>query len=112
MITFTCCRDENGRALGFECSGHSGYKSAGSDIVCSAVSVLTQTLVNTAEAQLQIVMDVTVDDAKGFLRAILPKALDSKQESGFKLLMAYLLTGVRSIADEYPKYVRYTESII
>ncbi len=110
MITFTCCRDEGGKARGFECSGHSRYKDAGSDIVCSAVSVLTQTLVNTAESELDIIMDVVCDDKKGYLKAVCKEALTPEQESGFRLLMAYLLGGVRSIADEYPKYVRYTES--
>ena len=36
-----------GRVIGFLCAGHAAYAEAGQDIVCSAVSVLTETCVNT-----------------------------------------------------------------
>ena len=34
--------DQDGRITGFSCSGHSGYAEEGSDIVCAAISALTQ----------------------------------------------------------------------
>ena len=34
----------NGNIIGFVISGHSGYAEAGSDIVCSAISTLSQSI--------------------------------------------------------------------
>ncbi|MBQ9855288.1 MAG: ribosomal-processing cysteine protease Prp, partial [Clostridia bacterium] len=34
--------DEKGMIWGFEASGHAGYAESGSDIVCAAISALTQ----------------------------------------------------------------------
>ena len=41
---FLC--DSLGRFTGFHVKGHAGYAEEGSDIVCSAISVLTTTCVN------------------------------------------------------------------
>lgn len=44
MIHVTFLRSQ-GRLVGFDCTGHADYAEAGQDIVCSAVSALTQTAV-------------------------------------------------------------------
>ena len=42
MVTVTMLR-KGGRTVGFLSAGHAGYGEAGEDIVCSAISALTQT---------------------------------------------------------------------
>ena len=42
MITVTVTRDTKGLS-GFTISGHAGYDEAGSDIVCAAVSAVSET---------------------------------------------------------------------
>ena len=41
MTKITLKYDPEGKILGFECKGHSGYGQEGSDIVCAAVSALS-----------------------------------------------------------------------
>ena len=43
MITITMHRDKKDRYTGFTIKGHADYDEAGSDIVCAAVSALSQT---------------------------------------------------------------------
>ena len=57
------CRQ--GSIIGFAAQGHSGYAESGSDIVCAAVSALTQTCELGLEEVLHIVPEVTRDDESG-----------------------------------------------
>lgn len=50
---------------GFSLSGHAGYADAGEDIVCAAVSAMTNLTVNAAEA-FGAVAEVTAEE-EGFL---------------------------------------------
>ena len=43
MITVDLFKNEQGLITGYKVSGHAGFAAAGEDIVCGAVSVLTQT---------------------------------------------------------------------
>ena len=40
---------EGGQVTGFLCAGHAAYADEGQDIVCAAVSALTETCVNALE---------------------------------------------------------------
>lgn len=57
-----------GRLIGFEAKGHSGFAEEGSDIVCAAVSAVTQTLAIQAENVLEMKEAVFVDENKAILR--------------------------------------------
>ena len=53
-----------GSFCGFKSAGHSGYADEGSDIVCAAISAVTQTAAIHAEEVLKINNAVTVDEKK------------------------------------------------
>lgn len=57
-----------GKLIGFEAQGHSGYAEEGSDIVCAAVSAVTQTLAIQAETVLEMKETVFTDEKKALLR--------------------------------------------
>ena len=40
---------KGGKPIGFDAHGHTGYAECGEDIVCAAVSAITQTQAYTAE---------------------------------------------------------------
>lgn len=60
----------NGKLLGFSSEGHSGYADEGSDIVCAAVSAVTQTAAIQAEEVLHMKDAVTVDEEQALLSVI------------------------------------------
>ena len=56
-----------------EVKGHSGYASIGSDIVCAAISTLSQATYNYLEA---IGNDVDVESSDGYLKIIFKSELN------------------------------------
>ena len=52
----------DGAYVGFRAQGHTGYARAGADIVCAAVSALTQTTLNGLQNVLKAPVDAKVDD--------------------------------------------------
>ena len=80
--------------------GHAGYAPTGCDIVCSAISVLTETLVASLE-------ELTYDEImcrrdEGFTEIEYEKDLSEKA----KLLIRSFFIGANGVADSYPEYVR------
>ena len=80
-------------------SGHANYAQPGQDIVCAAVSVLSQTLIESLER--------LTDDTITY--NIKPGTVDinyrNLSERG-KLLLDSFFVGVRMIAAEYPDNVK------
>ena len=60
MITAGFFTDSDGRITGFKISGHSGYKEAGSDIVCASVSSAVMLSVNTMSEQFGLELETAV----------------------------------------------------
>ena len=77
-----------GQVIGFLCTGHAAYAEAGQDIVCAAVSVLTQTCVNT-QIHLQF--------------GELPEGTENRDAN---TLLSGMTEGLREIAAQYPNHFR------
>jgi len=94
----------NGQLIrGFSLRGHSDYLPRGSDIVCSAVSALSQTAV-LALAQVAGVTPVwTRQD--GVLECKLPDDLDCLQTEASQTVLATIILGIENIAQQYPRHV-------
>ena len=67
---------KNGAILGFIISGHSGYAEEGSDIVCSAISSLSQMVCVGLENVLNLKPTIEIDEKKAYLSCRLPKNLN------------------------------------
>ena len=79
----------------FECKGHSGFAEAGSDIVCSAISMLT---INTANSILELTdTDIEPRDNDGYICWDFKNGIDDKAE----LLMDSMVLGLKTIRDTY-----------
>ena len=86
---------------GFLSAGHADWAEEGSDIVCAAVSALTQTCVNAIETFAGILPAVRVND--GFLAAYLP---GDCQNHDAQVLLHGMLQGLRDIQAQYPNNIR------
>ena len=97
--------DASGRIAGFVASGHAGGNmDGGYDLICSAVSALTTTAVNALEAVGGVEARVEVDD--GYLSCFLPDGLDEQTRQTAEIILKTILTGLYSIEDSYPKWIR------
>lgn len=82
--------------------GHSGYAPIGKDIVCAAVSVLVQTLIQSVES-------LTTDKITYDMQ---PGKVDIKfwcLSDPSKVLIDAFFIGINGIAEAYPENVKLTE---
>jgi uncharacterized protein YsxB (DUF464 family) len=89
-----------GRLYGFEAGGHAGYAPSGEDIVCAAVSALTQTALLGLQEVLKVPVTWKVDEEKGGLTVRVRESTD-----GTVLLLRTLEAGLKNIAGQYPDQV-------
>jgi len=89
---------------GLEVSGHARLCEAGTDVLCAAVSVLTENLGASLELLLRVKMDIMAK--KGYYKATI-----SKKEIGpdTDLLFASALLGLQSLAKDHPDRIQIEE---
>ncbi len=105
MTTVTVYRRSNGEIAGFRAEGHAQPRGRrGPDIVCSAVSALTQTAVNAMESVAGVLTEPLIDD--GLLEAVLPVELTEKQASDCQIILRTVVQGLTDIEHSYPTRVR------
>ena len=105
MTTITVYTLAGGAIAGFEAGGHAGGKRIrGYDLVCCAVSALTQTGVNALCAVAQVTPEAKVSD--GYLRCILPEGLDEAQMDRAQIVLRTIMTGLTDIQKIYPNLIR------
>lgn len=98
---------KNARIVGFEVTGHTGYAEAGSDIVCSAVSALTQTAAAGVSEYLSIDCVTETDD--GRLKFELGHSISDNECAKAEIILETMVLGLKSIADGYGKYLKIIE---
>ena len=102
----TFYRRTDGALVGFSARGHSGYAQSGSDIVCAAISALTQTFVNGLSNVLKVPVECVQDDQTALLEAIITPGATEKQLEQAQPLLETLLQGLQAIERSYPRNVR------
>lgn len=89
--------------IGFEISGHSGYAERGSDIVCAAVSSMTQMAVVGLEKILKLKVNVRKDEKNGYLICKLSKQLNEIVKA--QEILNTLKISLKDIVEDYKKYL-------
>lgn len=102
MIQVQVKRRRDNEIISFAVKGHAGYAPHGEDIVCAAVSALVQTTVLGIAENIGLEPEVTVKD--GYLDCKLP-AMNEKEKELVYLLVEVMLTGLKEIKKQYPKYL-------
>lgn len=106
MTTITLLRIRS-RAVGFEAEGHTGYAEQGSDIVCAAVSALTQgAVIGLKEV---IGLDVALDISDGYMYCMLPKGISARQQHDAELILNTMAAGIASLAETNGDYIKLTD---
>lgn len=100
----------NWDGLILKAEGHAGQAAYGQDIVCAAVSVLTQALalrLAEDEKRGRLRADIKIDKDKGSLR--LQAWPNSGRETQTRAYFKVIATGLKTIAEQYPQNVKYGE---
>ena len=105
MTTITVYTFDGGRLGGFEAAGHAGAKRIrGYDLVCCAVSALTQTGVNALCSVAGVQPKVEVRD--GYLSCLLPRGMDAQTQEHAQIVLRTIMTGLTDIQKIYPNLIR------
>lgn len=104
--TVTFFRRSDGAYVGYRTEGHTGYARAGVDIVCAAVSALTQSTLNGLENVLCAPVRARISDRPALLEVEFKPDVTPSQLSQAQLLLVTLLEGLRAIERGYPRNVR------
>ncbi len=99
-------RRRDGILTGYRAEGHTGYADSGSDIVCAAVSALTQSTLNGLRNVLKAPVMFDIDDQEALLEAELTPEATDEQVGSAQLLLRTLLEGLQAIERSYPRNVR------
>jgi uncharacterized protein len=100
MIRVRIERDPTGRIQGFEAKGHAGAGPRGNDIVCAAVSVLTDSVFLGLDRHLHRTMEWSA--ASGDISVRLKDVPDDLTEA----ILATMVLGLSEIQKKYPDRLR------
>lgn len=100
---------EDQKPVGLKLAGHTGYGVEGDDIVCSAVSALTQTMILSLKTLLNI--DVAYEISEAQLYCMLPKDIDAPILEKAILLIDSTVLGLKQIENQYGRFlnIKYRE---
>ena len=107
MIIVNFYKDKQGYIKRYVISGHSDYDEYGRDIVCSAVSILSQTALMSFVSVCKVDEDDLIYsiDEDGFLDVSIPENLDDKTREEIQIIMKTMEVGIKSIIENYPENV-------
>ena len=108
MINITVIR-KNQNIITIEATGHSGYAPEGSDIVCSAVSTLTQNLILGLQKVINLNPIYKIDQTIPHLSVTLEKELNAEDMAKAQILMQSAYLGLKDLRDSYSKFIKIKE---
>ena len=91
----------NGEVLGFKTYGHSGYADEGSDIVCSAISLL---VINTINTFTDAKYETQVNEDEALISFMLTSEM-TEITSDIRVLLNALELGLSQVAAGNPDYL-------
>lgn len=109
MIIAKIYKDGNGNIRRYTIKGHADYDQYGKDIICAAISVLSQTallaLVKVCGLKEEEI-DYRIDEKSGFLDVILPKNIKPSILEKTQIVLNSLIVGINSVIESYPEYIK------
>ncbi len=112
MTNVKIFRNKNGDILKYEVSGHADYDDHGRDILCAAVSVLSQTTILALNKVCKINendIEFCIDEKTGYLEVAISKGLKAEQRNNANIVLETMVVGLEDLATQYPKHISLME---
>ena len=93
-----------GEVLGFKTYGHSGYADEGSDIVCSAISLLVINTINAIDTFTDAKYETQVNEDEALISFMLTSEM-TEITSDIRVLLNALELGLSQVAAGNPDYL-------
>jgi|SRR5699024_7328592 len=98
MINVDLLINKNDEIIGFEIKGHAEYDEYGKDLVCSAVTILAYSCVNS--------LDKYSDDVKFSDDDIIMSVSIEKVSRDTDVIFEYFKTGIETLLGNYSSYIK------
>ena len=108
MITVKIERNDNDEIISFSLDGHAGYDVEGKDIVCAAVSAVTNMTLIGLNEKLRLKLKVENSDG-GYIKVILPDNIPAEEMIIAQFLLESMVTEYLDIESNYRKYILVKE---
>ena len=106
MTTIKITKQDN-HIVSVECSGHSGYAKQGNDIICAAISTLTQScvlgLIQIAEIKN---IKTIINNESGYYKFTIPSKLSEIQQLKADVLLNTMEISLIDLEKGYSKYIK------
>lgn len=104
-MTKAVFKKENGLWTSLEVSGHSGYSTEGSDIVCAGISTAVISSINLLDKLIENRFEFIQDDKKGYVKAYNFNYHNLSEEimEFINLIFLNLIDTLKDIELSYPK---------
>jgi len=103
MIKVEIKRSKKGDVQSFSINGHANAEVYGRDIVCAAISVLSQTTLLGLHEIAKINIDYNIQD--GNLVCKLPINMTDEERQKASLLLETMIIGIKNIYESYSEYI-------
>ncbi len=107
MIKIVIYKTREGEIKGFKISGHSGYSTHGTDIVCSAVSALGQAALMGLLKVAEVEADYDVED--GYLACSITDTGSDRKRIMCKAILETMYEGLKGIRESYKRNIDMVE---
>ena len=109
MITINIKRNNKNEIISFSLNGHAGYDVNGKDIVCAAVSAVTNMVLIGLNEKLEIKLGFEKSEG-GYIKVELPKDIESEKMISAQVLLESMVTEFLDIESNYKGYILVKES--
>ncbi len=97
---------KNKNIVAFEISGHTGYADWGKDILCSAISAISQSACLGIQKVLKINAIVNKNDKTGYLKLVLPKNLSDELLKKSQIILKTMQLSIEDLTFDYGDYIK------
>jgi uncharacterized protein len=96
--------EKNDQITGFKVTGHANFGPHGEDLVCAAVSVLTQSAIIGLHQYVGLTFKVEVESGK--INCILPEEMEDLHKIQAQAILNTMVLGLETIKEDYSKHIR------
>jgi len=97
---------KNNKIVGFLCDGHTDYGEEGEDIICSALSSITQTAVLGLMQVAFLPIDYKIDNKNALLQVALPTNMTDIERNNADMILETMFLGITDLTTEYGRYIQ------
>ena len=108
-MTTVTFRSSEGRIVGFDATGHSGYAEEGEDIVCAGITSAIRLVEATINDVLGLAASVKVNEETTTISLRLPGGLSEADENVCQTLLTGLMVYFIQLHDEFPDNIEILE---